>query len=1068
MSYYGKKGYSCRQGAILASASILLFINSCLFCAEETRAPEGAGYELFPIEHISVERCKKCLDKVLAGTITHFPGSPTLLVAARPGELSKAETLLDLVDGPDRFIVRAIRPIPMDRNSLSSRQIAARLSLRLSRGISVGSFSNPPPADANVKAIVDIHNDSVVAVAPVCAIERVVSAIRRLTDPHKPSKSDMTEARDLTQVPTTLTVSKLATPNEAKFLLAGDNGRKAKPNVSPTSSEYRAPKLGAANQSYEPRSLANGEQIVDLALGQYESLTIIEFLGLVGPYLQLDFLYTERDVNQRIAINPHGKFAGRIKVKDLYHLLESVLKLKNLAMTCSRGNLVTITPVGNVLGIDPALLEAGESEIKHGDGVIQRVFRLDHTDTGTAERLLTSMKLATSITAIRETKTLIVTGYAYRMPRIQALLEIVDRPGKSKDFRSRPLRYAMAGTLAPKLQALVERLGTVPIAITAQRTTPPTSLARPQRRRGESSTAYSARVRQWIRARQRRTTTTRQHATAQQPEPTRPTTYIEADETRNRILMIGLDEQLDEIEELIDTLDVAQQDLRTLELYKIEHVNAEEVKIKLEELGIITPRLTTSPYLSHLTGAKHSTTTRGTTVTRRTRTTPRTQLHRETDEDPGEEPQVVLVEQINSLLVNATPEQHKRVVRILGYVDSEMLDSDIPVQLYPLENQSPEHLAEVLEKLIQETTADKEGKIDNAVQIQDEDIIIVPDPNTLSLIVHASKENQEWISNIIENLDKRRPQVLIDVTLVQISKRDAFDYDLNILSSFPDLTETAGMAGALMGGAEGANLVSALLNSDRDHFIDFQSQGGDGTSFYGDKHINALLTAMQQEDYGRVLAKPRILVNDNEPGMIKTADATYVTKAGSTVVGGVQSAVQTSTEFEEYEAGITLEIIPHISSGDLLRLDIFLNRSDFGTITEEKPPDLQSSDIDTTVTIPDGSTIILGGLIKLNQSKGGTKVPILGDLPLLGGLFSGKSNSDIQRNLYVFVKAEIIRPTDTELARSARSPVGPSSEKKTVSEENTVGSKISNSLNIKEPDTLQICHSSCVHYEAAV
>jgi general secretion pathway protein D len=62
------------------------------------------------------------------------------------------------------------------------------------------------------------------------------------------------------------------------------------------------------------------------------------------------------------------------------------------------------------------------------------------------------------------------------------------------------------------------------------------------------------------------------------------------------------------------------------------------------------------------------------------------------------------------------------------------------------------------------------------------------------------------------------------------------------------------------------------------------------------------------------------------------------------------------------------------------------------------------------VTVPDGSTVILGGLVKLNQNKGGTKVPILGDLPLVGGLFRSVNNEDRQSKLYVFVKAEVIRP----------------------------------------------------------
>jgi general secretion pathway protein D len=121
--------------------------------------------------------------------------------------------------------------------------------------------------------------------------------------------------------------------------------------------------------------------------------------------------------------------------------------------------------------------------------------------------------------------------------------------------------------------------------------------------------------------------------------------------------------------------------------------------------------------------------------------------------------------------------------------------------------------------------------------------------------------------------------------------------------------------------------------------------------------------------------------------------------------------IQTAVDYTPYEAGITLDITPHISEGNLLRLDIGLVRSDFLTTEDpKKPPNTTASELTTAVTVPDGSTIILGGLLKLNQNKGGKKVPILGDIPLVGGLFRGVNNSDKQSKLYIFVKAEVIRP----------------------------------------------------------
>ena len=75
--------------------------------------------------------------------------------------------------------------------------------------------------------------------------------------------------------------------------------------------------------------------------------------------------------------------------------------------------------------------------------------------------------------------------------------------------------------------------------------------------------------------------------------------------------------------------------------------------------------------------------------------------------------------------------------------------------------------------------------------------------------------------------------------------------------------------------------------------------------------------------------------------------------------------------------------------------------------------------MDTTITVPDNSTIILGGMERLNQSKGGTKIPLLGDIPIIGGLFRTTSNSDIQKRLYIFVKAHILRPGEELTGKSA-------------------------------------------------
>ena len=181
--------------------------------------------------------------------------------------------------------------------------------------------------------------------------------------------------------------------------------------------------------------------------------------------------------------------------------------------------------------------------------------------------------------------------------------------------------------------------------------------------------------------------------------------------------------------------------------------------------------------------------------------------------------------------------------------------------------------------------------------------------------------------------------------------------------------------------------------------------------FYSDQKVQTLLTAIRRKNYGRVLAKPKILVDDGQEGTISTTDETTYVRESIQVPD--QGSPITTRGFESIEASIQLQITPHISEGDLLRLDVHLSREDFGARPAEgAPPDKVRSELATTVFVPDKHRVILGGLVKLNQNKGGAKVPILGDIPLIGALFRSVDNSDFEKKLYVFPKANMLRPSE--------------------------------------------------------
>lgn len=1112
-------------------AVTFLFASGYVLAAENGTVVVEPRYSVFALKHISVEQAKKFLADARLGTVSQLPGANMILVTAQPRQLTRVSAILKLVDAETPFVMRAILPASSAGDLPLNEQIAARVG-----DISIGTFSNPPSGIGKAKAIIDIHDDSLVAIAPADQIEKIIGAIgkdnsggsikqpqeaktevlqpaqlleslepgqkeepkverledaklERLTreleklkgaesrkdgtsesgqagtdsndsepnvlfqnlldslaeaekkaaelaqpvavepEPNEPATqpvTDVTEPEKSVQEEPPVPVKRVAekivakpkpaqetTPDKVTVEVEEPNQVASAVQEEPNA-VTQVIEPNAVSPVYQPELTSLGDEKLELDLPP--KINVIDLLDLVGKYLGLDYMYDPADLTG-LKGEVSLKIQKSIKVSELYPLAESVLKFKKFVMT-RRGNLVTIVPLNKSGDIDAPIVDPMKAGVKEGDVIITCVFELQHIDTTSAENLLKGMSLGVSFSPIPEMGILIVSEYAYRMSRIEELLEMVDKPGEQKRFRFRALEYTTAVTLAAKIKTLAEELGTVSITVAAPTTTTTTT----------TTTGRTTPIRPGQRPPTPPRTPTRPTTPAATGTPTKPTVYLDADERTNRILMIGLEEQLVVVDKLIDTLDVEQKDLRTLRLYEIQHVDAEEVKIKLEELGIIS--------------AGRGAATSGRTISRTgTRATPRTTLRTPTTAPPSTtapsittssasieeplagEPQVVIIEPTNSLLVNATAEQHVQIAMIIGYVDSSQEETANPYVIYPLENQDPEELAGVLEKLIQETIEEKSGADSKVVRTEtrrkiEEDIFIVPEPKTYSIIVYASKKNQQWISSLIEDLDQYRPQVLLDCTLVEVFKNDEFNLTMNWLRSFPDLTEVSGVA---------FDPAGIVLPETRDRYLEFSSSGN---AFYGDEHINFLLTATQTRNYGRVLARPKILVNDNEIGIIKTQETQYIVRVESQLVAGATtgtSSSRSSVNFESYEAGITLEIEPHISKGDQLRLRISMIRSDFretapakiadteGIVREiEKPPDTVTSDIQTVVTVPDSYTIILGGLEKLTQTKGGSKIPILGDIPLIGGLFRNTSNDDQQVRLYVFVKAHILRP-DEEL-----------------------------------------------------
>jgi general secretion pathway protein D len=953
---------------------LALVLSGCMQTAKDRGTSDPAmPKKLIVIKHTTADDCLRFLSEMDLGVTVVKTRPDTLELTGSEAQLHLASGVLDVIDVNEPSAVLALGPVTQARNLPSNKEITQAL-----QDVAIGTFAEPPAQETVSRVIIDIFRDNVVAIGPRRLLDEIQVVMRRAPRPtamSKPASQVMpvfSNKPEPKTAPPSLPEQVGATPER------GEHIPPAAVETAAVTSEPPQPVIirsSTGTPSSGPRqrpqrvALNNGENVVELDLP--EQIGLIQLIDMVGEYMDFDYLYDPQKIkDQPVTLKLHGKLRGEIRVKDLYALLETVLKFKGMAMTRKEQGLVAIVPIGEVMDMDPELVDmyrARSADVTGGDMVVTGVFHPEHIAAASVTELLQSMKLGIETTALDHANALLVTCYAHRLARIERLLALIDRPGAPKVLSVRVLNYTLAGSIAQKVRVLAQELEGMEVSVGT-----PSGDSKPRRPTGEQEGAAPG-------------------------ERAKPQVYLDTDERTNRLLIIGTEAQLTVMNELIDMLDVTQQDLRCIVVYTLEHAEAADVQFKLAELGVVSA---------------------GQTATSSSRSGPPGSRSKNLIADaPQEQAQLVVLESTNALLVLATDQQHTQIRMILDYMDVQRDDQAIPYEIYFLENQSPEHMSTILNNIIMETVLDQNNKVERVIPTTDERIVIVPDELTFALIVYASRKNQEWISKLITKLDKRRPQVLIDVTLVEIRKTDEFSYDLNLISSLPDLLQTGGQTGSFLVG--GQTVVDKLTQPGmRSRFMDFQSNAGLGTGFYADTHVNALLTAMQSKNYGRVLAKPKILVNDNESGTIKTTETTYVTKKSSIPVasggGGTQSTlVETAVDYEGYDAGITLEITPHTSKSDLLRLDINLIRSDFGNITGDVPPDKASSDLTTVVTVPDSSTIILGGMLRLNQSKGGKKVPILGDIPLIGALFRGLSNKDIQNKLYIFVRAEIIRPEET-------------------------------------------------------
>ncbi|KQN00451.1 type II secretion system secretin GspD [Sphingomonas sp. Leaf25] len=296
------------------------------------------------------------------------------------------------------------------------------------------------------------------------------------------------------------------------------------------------------------------------------------------------------------------------------------------------------------------------------------------------------------------------------------------------------------------------------------------------------------------------------------------------------------------------------------------------------------------------------------------------------------------------------------------------------------------------------------------------DITVQPAPDINAVVVRGTPTAIAQIERLIPDLDVRRPQVLIEAAIVEISGRDAEQLAVQIGTAGAALNQVSGV-GTSFGNA-GASLgqILSLLGVPAAGLL---TGGLTGNVSIGND-FSILVQALSTSTKANLLSTPQITTLDNKLGELVVAqEVPFVT--GSILTGN--GTANPYTTIERKDVGITLRVIPRINAGDTIRLEVSQEASALSATQLSTAADLitQKRSTTTTVLADNGQTIVLGGLTSDDYNRVRSQVPVLGSIPILGELFKGRSEIREKRTLFVFLKPTILRDgADASAAARAR------------------------------------------------
>ncbi len=386
-------------------------------------------------------------------------------------------------------------------------------------------------------------------------------------------------------------------------------------------------------------------------------------------------------------------------------------------------------------------------------------------------------------------------------------------------------------------------------------------------------------------------------------------------------------------------------------------------------------------------------------------------------------PKVVADGRTNSVRVSGKGQARTRAIELIKRLDGELQNQGNTKVIY-LNYANSEDLVKVLQG-VSKTLAEEgqSGSTKTRSRSQNE-TSIEAHPDSNSLVITAQPDTMRSLESVIERLDIRRAQVLVEAIIVEVMEADGVNFGLQWISEQGGMVQfnngNTVPVGSLAVAAEQARdeTVTKTITGDNTELKEYDEtvEGDLGPLAALLGGINGLAMGIIKNDWGaiiqavssdtnsNILATPSVTTMDNE-------EASMIVGQEVPIITGSQTGSNNSNPFqtvERQEVGVKLKVTPQINDGTAVQLTIEQEVSGVSGTTSVDIS-INKRAIKTTVMADDGGMVGLGGLIDEDVQEGVSKVPLLGDIPILGHLFRSTSTSKRKRNLIVFIRPTIIR-----------------------------------------------------------